>query len=123
MYAATNTRILVSEFDYLQPNTLAEVFSHLSAHGDETRLIAGGTDLLVQMKMERSNPTWLVSLARVKELEGITTDGDVAIGSTTSIRTLAKSDLVCRRYAALAEACEAFSTVPIMIMSTIGGNL
>ena len=123
MYAATNSHILVAEFDYEQPATLDEVFSHLAAHGDRARLIAGGTDLLVLMKMERIDPACLISLDRIPELRDVTADDGLTAGSTASIWTLAKSEPVRRRFTALAEACEAFSTVPIMIMGTVGGNL
>lgn len=123
MYIATNTRILVAEFDYLQPTTLDEVFSHLSEHGDRARLLAGGTDLLVRMKMERDDAACLISLAAVPELQGVGSRDGLVAGAAASIRSLARSRPVRRRYAALAEACEAFSTVPIMIMATLGGNL
>ena len=123
MYRATNTRIVVPEFDYQRPETLAGVFSLLAEHGDQARVIAGGTDLIVQLKLERLSPACLISLGGVSELDGITTDGGLSIGSMTSILTLSKSALVGRRYGALIEACEAFSTVPIMIMGTVGGNL
>lgn len=123
MYFATNTRIVVPEFDYQRPATLTDVFSLLAEHGDQARLIAGGTDLIVQMKLERISPTCLISLAGVSELEGITPGDGLSIASMTSIQTVSKSDPVRGRYTALFEACEAFSTVPVMIMGTIGGNL
>lgn len=123
MYIATNTHILVAEFDYVEPAALPDVFSYLSEHGARARLIAGGTDLLVQVKTERASPTCLISLARVPELQGITSSGGLTAGATASIWSLAGSHLVRHRYTALAEACQAFSTVPIMIMATLGGNL
>ncbi|MBI4591721.1 MAG: FAD binding domain-containing protein [Candidatus Rokubacteria bacterium] len=123
MYIATNTHILVAEFDYVEPTTLEEVFWHLSEHGPQARLIAGGTDLLVQMKMERKNPACLISLARVLELQGMTSNSGLTVGATASIRSLARSEPIGRHYTALAEACNAFSTIPIMVMATLGGNL
>src|SRR3989338_9166851 len=126
MYVATNTHILVPEFEYLQPSSLEEVFLHLSEHGKQARLMAGGTDLLVQMKMGRAAPTFLISLARIQELNGFTSNtksGGLTVGATTSIRSVEGSKLVRQRYTALAEACDAFSTVPIMIMATLGGNV
>jgi carbon-monoxide dehydrogenase medium subunit len=123
MYTATNTLIVVPEFDYQQPETLADVFALLAEHGDQARLIAGGTDLLVQMKMERVSSTCVISLAGVGELNGITSGDGLAVGAMTSVRTISLSEPVRKRYAALVEACDAFSTVPIMIMGTIGGNL
>jgi len=123
MYTATNTRIIVAEFDYRRPQTLADVHALLAEHDGTARLVAGGTDLIVQMKMERVSPTFLISLAEVSDLEGITSGDGCSIGSMTSIETVSQSGPVCTKYTALAEACQAFSTVPIMIMGTIGGNL
>lgn len=123
MYTATNTHIVVSEFDYERPETLPDAFALLAEHGNQSRLIAGGTDLLVQMKMERVSPRYVISLAGVSELDGIASGDGLTIGATTSIRTISTSEPVRQRYAALFEACQAFSTVPIMIMGTIGGNL
>ena len=123
MYTATNTHIVVSEFDYERPETLPDAFALLAEHGNQSRLIAGGTDLLVQMKMEQVSPRCLISLAGVSELDGIASGDGLTIGATTSIRTISISEPVRQRYAALFEACQAFSTVPIMIMGTIGGNL
>lgn len=123
MFTATNTHILMPEFDYVQPDTLEEVFSHIAAHGDAARVIAGGTDLLVQMKMGQEGCSLLINLASVKEFQSITSKDGLAIGSNASIRSIADSEYVCEHYLALAEACKAFSTIPIMIMGTIGGNL
>ena len=48
----TNTRILMQEFDYFSPTTLPEALHFLEEHSDEAKVMAGGTDLLVQMKQE-----------------------------------------------------------------------
>lgn len=123
MYTATNTHIVVPEFDYERPETLPDAFALLAEHGRQARLIAGGTDLLVQMKMERVSPTCVISLAGLSELDGIASGDGLTIGATTSIQAIGTSEAVRQGYAALLEACQAFSTVPIMIMGTIGGNL
>lgn len=124
MYNPTNTRILVPEFDYVQPTTVETVLSQLAQNGKKAQLIAGGTDLLVQMKMERKTPACLIDLTHVPELRGIILKDDgLTAGASTSIRSLANAEGVRHRYTALAEACDAFSTVQVMIMGTIGGNL
>ncbi len=121
--APTNTRVLTSEFDYARPQSVEQACAELAEHGDGARLIAGGTDVLVQMKMERVDATRLISLAGIAELNGISTDSGLSIGATTSIRQVAQDELVRERYTALAEACDVFSTVPIMVMATVGGNI
>lgn len=117
----SNTHILVPEFEYLEPETLDEVLAELSH--DSARPLAGGTDLIVQMKMERQRPARLVSLARVPGLSDLAQARGLTIGAMTSIRAIARSEAVQRDYAALADACRAFSTIQIMSMATLGGNL
>jgi len=123
MYMPTNTHILATEFDYERPATVKDALTLLQGHRGEARLVAGGTDLFVQMKMERRSPTLVVSLAGVSELRGISAKSGLMIGALTSIRDIGASDIVRSRYTALHEAAHAFSTVQIMIMGTLGGNL
>ena len=123
MYQPTNTHILVPEFEYERPATLDQAFSLLAEHGATARLIAGGTDLLVQMKLERVSPACLISLDRIEELGGIVDDDGLVVGATTTIRDLAACEPARRGYAALVEACRSFSTTAISIMGTVGGNL
>ena len=123
MFINTNTRIIAPEFDFAQPETLADAFALVEKHGKDARLLAGGTDLLVQMKMERLSPSWVISLAKVAELNGITSDKGLNIGAMTSIKAVSASPEVKAGYAALVEACNSYSTVSIMLMGTIGGNV
>ncbi len=122
-FVFTNTHLLVQEFEYLEPATVEEVAGLLAEHQGRARLIAGGTDLLVQMKLERQNPTHLVSLARIPTLGRIDPGDGLQIGAAASIRDVWGSPAVRSGYAALVEACQAFSTVQVMMMATIGGNL
>ncbi|MFN3761943.1 MAG: FAD binding domain-containing protein [Anaerolineae bacterium] len=118
----TNTHILVHEFDYLEPASVEEAIGWLDRYGPEARVLAGGTDLIVQMKMERLAPRYLVSIGRVPGLEGISAqDGHTRIGARTSIRALRNDPWVRARYPVLAEACASFSTT--QVMGTLGGNL
>ncbi len=119
----TNTHILAAEFGYVAPDTLDEVLVHLSENGAQARLLAGGTDLLVQMKMERESPAMLINLSAIPELKKLTMNGGLSIGATASIQDIAASEDVRHGYTALAESCVAFSTKQIMVMATIGGNL
>ncbi len=71
MNIMTNSHILVHEFTYLEPQTVAEAIDLLAAHGDAARVLAGGTDLIVQMKMERLKPGYVIGIGRLTELKGI----------------------------------------------------
>jgi CO/xanthine dehydrogenase FAD-binding subunit len=123
MFTTTNTHILVQEFDYLEPKTIAEATALLAQYGDQARIMAGGTDLLVQMKMERKSPSYVVNIAKIPNLDCISENSGVDIGAAATIRSVFKSPLINQRYTALAEACNWFSTIQIMVMGTVGGNL
>ncbi|MCP4538797.1 MAG: 2Fe-2S iron-sulfur cluster binding domain-containing protein [Chloroflexi bacterium] len=122
-YQMTNTHILVQEFEYLEPSSLEETVSLLNKHGDRAEVLAGGTDLIVQIKMERTAPEYVVNINHVPELGGITTrDDKLEIGALTTIRTVRNAPQVKAKYTALSEACAAFGSTQIQMMGTIGGN-
>ncbi len=120
----TNSHILVPDFDYLEPASLEEAVALLTRHGDGVRVLAGGTDLIVRMKLERLAPRYLLSIQKIPGLGGIVSEnGGVRIGARTPIRELRNDPRVRAWYPALAEACAAFSSTPVQVMGTIGGNL
>jgi xanthine dehydrogenase iron-sulfur cluster and FAD-binding subunit A len=124
MNEMTNSHLLVQEFEYEEPTSIADVIALLTKYGDKAQVLAGGTDLLVQMKMERVSPHYLVSLSNVPELDQIVAREDgLHIGARTSIRAVRFAPEVQIHYQTLAEACASFSTTQIQFMGTIGGNL
>ena len=86
----TNSHILVHPFNYLEPSTLTEAVALLARHGDQARVLAGGTDLLVQMKLETRRPSYVIGLCAVPDLDGVeAADDGLHIGARTPIRPLA----------------------------------
>ncbi len=102
----------------------------LREHPD-ARILAGGTNVLVDMKMEEAQPGQgatpaesLVDITHVRELVGIVEDpAGIRIGAATPIRTLAVSAVLWREYTALAEAAAAFGSTQVAMRGTIGGNI
>lgn len=118
-----NTHILTQEFDYFEPRTIEEVVSLLESHQEKAKPIAGGTDLLVWMKMGRMNPRCLINIARIPALRFLIEDKGLRIGALTTFRELEKNPLIEKKYTALYEAARAVTSVQIKNMGTIGGNL
>ena len=118
-----NTRILSQEFEYLEPKTIEEAIAHLATYGDKARVIAGGTDLIVRMKMEMSHPEYLVNIARIPSLRYLIHEKGLRIGALTPFQELEKSALIRGKYVALFEAARSVSCVQIKNMGTVGGNL
>jgi carbon-monoxide dehydrogenase medium subunit len=121
----TNSHLLVQDFDYLEAASVEEALTWLAQYNGNARLLAGGTDLLVMMKMGRVNPGALISISRIPGLGELKAnpDGSVGIGALVSIHTLATDPLMVARYPALVEACRSFGSTQIEVMGTIGGNL
>lgn len=114
-------------FDYYAPQTLDEAVALLHQMPD-ARPVAGGTDIVVQMKEARTKfpyPQMIVSLDRIGELKGIDfseKDG-LRIGAATTMADIAASPLVRGRYQALAEGAGVVGSWQTMNMGTIGGNV
>ena len=111
-------------FEYVEVKSIDEAVALLSAQPGDTRLIAGGTDLLSEIKEGVVTPPQLVGLADIPELSLITvTDAGLSIGAMTTIAEVAAHPVVRASYAALAEAAAGLATPQIRNVGTLGGNL
>jgi xanthine dehydrogenase YagS FAD-binding subunit len=106
---------------YVEPESISSV---VEALGDGTRLIAGGSDLIGELKEGTAAPSRLVSLARVPSLGAIEPfEGGLRIGALTTIHELETSALLTGPYGMLAEAARGVATPEIRHQGTLGGNL
>jgi 4-hydroxybenzoyl-CoA reductase subunit beta len=111
-------------FQHHAPRTLDEAIDLMSALGDRARLVAGGTDLVPNMKHGLVEPEHVVSLQGVHELRGIDVRGDhLEIGAMTTIQTVADDPRVREGAPALAEAASLVAGPHHRRMGTIGGNV
>ena len=115
-------------FEYHAPANLDEAISLLQQHGESARPLAGGTDLVVQMKESATKfplPSHLVSLLRVPELRGIEfSDSEgLRIGAGSTMTEVAESPVIRERYTAIAEGAALVGSIQTMNMATVGGNL
>ncbi len=112
------------DFIYHEPGTTEEACSLLSRHGTDARIIAGGTDLLVDLKQDNIQVHYLISIARIRELTGIEiVEGELYIGALVTLNGVARSDLVLERIEALAEAAGSMASTQVRNAGTIGGNI
>ncbi len=112
-------------FEYHAPTSLDEAVALLKEHGDGTKLLAGGTDLLVHMKEGGLHPPTVVSLHAVAGLDGISFDESdgLSIGSAASMGDIEANDTIRQRYRALAEGAGVLGSVQTRNMATLGGNI
>ena len=117
---------ILPRFQYIAPNTVEEVCSHLSQHKTKTRLLAGGTDLLVEMKKRKGpKPEYLISIKNIPELDYIRYDDKdgLRIGASTTLHSVASSPVVNDKFGLLAEACRKVGTPQVRNMGTVAGNV
>jgi 4-hydroxybenzoyl-CoA reductase subunit beta len=112
-------------FRYHRPTSLAAALDLLEEHGPGALPIAGGTDLVPNMKHGLFTPGHLVALGGVPELRGVaeTPGGGVRIGAGETLSNLSRHPLVRLRLPALAEACAHVAGPQVRIRATLGGNL
>jgi carbon-monoxide dehydrogenase medium subunit len=119
-----NTKILPISFEYFAPHTVEEALSILDRYGQDAKVLAGGTDLLVKMKQRLTEPRCVINIKSINELNFIREEADeLHIGAVTKLRTIEKSDIVKERFPVLYEGVRAIGSVQIRNMATIGGNL
>lgn len=106
-----------------EPHSLADALKRLRELED-SRILAGGTDLLVDLKEGLAETKHLISLKKIEELKGIKTqDGQIRIGALVTPNELAGSSLIQNYLPALFEASGSMASMQIRSMATIGGNI
>jgi len=114
----------MNAFEYAAPRTLDDALAVLREHGDEARVIAGGTALVTMMRQRLVSPGYLVSLREIPGLGRIeVANGGVRIGALVTHREVETSPLVRERIPVLAETFRRVASVRIRHMATVGGAL
>jgi CO/xanthine dehydrogenase FAD-binding subunit len=111
--------------EYFRPSTLNEAFDLLRSYAGSVKLLAGGTDLLIQCSSPSSPKTAVVSLRDLEALKQIrqTQQGDLFIGSMVTHADVASSPLINRYFPALGRASQWVGSPSIRNLATIGGNI
>jgi 4-hydroxybenzoyl-CoA reductase subunit beta len=115
---------MLNKFEYEKPARVDELIALLGRYGNKARILAGGTDLLVQIEKRRISPRYLVDVTGVPEMEEIEEeDSGIRIGPAVTLGRLEKSPLIRKQYPALWKALQAIGSPQIRNMGTVGGNL
>jgi carbon-monoxide dehydrogenase medium subunit len=112
-------------FEYQEPTTLKKAFSLMEKHGEDARVIAGGTSLIIMMRQRLLTPKVVISLARIPKFDRITynnKDG-LRIGAGARHRDIELSPAVQKHYPLLHETFRKVAQPRIRNMGTVGGNL
>lgn len=113
----------ICDFAYHQPATLAEASALGLRFGPDARYLAGGTELLPDLKQHRDRTQHLIDLSRLPQLQGIRLEEkSLRIGSLTTLNAVAESCLVRETLPALSEAILTMAAVQVRNRGTLGGN-
>jgi len=114
----------MSSFKYAKPASLEQVTSFLAKGNPNVFLMAGGTDLLGEIKEGIVAPEVVVDLRAIPNLSYIKKEKDgVAIGALTTVAELAENAVVEQDYRVLHEAAKSVASPQLRNMGTVGGNL
>lgn len=110
--------------NYHTPASLPEALELLATYGNDARLLAGGTDLLIAMKKRTLKPFHLINLKTIPDLSGITADATgLTIGALTTMAEIERSFVIRDTYGPLHGAASVMASPQIRNLATIGGNL
>lgn len=109
--------------DYVAPASLEELLTALHHYAGEAKIIAGGTDLLPQMRLGRINPRVLVDPKRLPSVGISETCTHIHLGASVTHTQVVNSPLLQAEYPALVDACRQVGGPPIRNRGTLAGNL
>jgi xanthine dehydrogenase YagS FAD-binding subunit len=111
-------------FELLSPRSLDEAADWAARYGDDCALMAGGSDLLDQLKQRRRTPRVVINLKTIPGLRRVSATGDrLSIGALTTLGDLERNDELLRECRGLALAASRVATPQIRNVGTLGGNL
>jgi len=114
----------IPDVELHQVTTLDEAAALMARHAPDARLLAGGTDLLVDLKTGRVSARHLVSLSRLDGMRGVSEEqAGLRIGALTTITALEDSTVIRERFAPILDAAGQMAARQIRNMATAGGNV
>jgi len=113
----------IPEINYFRASTIEEALELISKL-DSVKVLAGGSDLLIDLKIRRYEVKNVVDISGIKELNFIEDRGDhVAIGAATKLQDIIESPVIAAKAPVLAEAVSEMASWQVRNVATIGGNL
>jgi len=112
-------------FEYLEPETIVEALTMLNRYQGMSKIIAGGTDLMLQIRNKVVKPEYVVDITRIPGLDYMAFDDQqgLRLGALATIRALETSAELQRKYPIISQAAGQLGSVAIRNVATVGGNL
>jgi carbon-monoxide dehydrogenase medium subunit len=112
-------------FRYERPDTLADAISLLREYGEDARVHAGGTDLLVGLRKGKFQAKCVIDLKHIRELDGEirAANGTIRFGALTVMTDLSSDERVRKHFPALVDAASVVGSIQIRNRATVAGNI
>jgi carbon-monoxide dehydrogenase medium subunit len=112
------------EFELHEAGSTEEAIELLTRHAPDAKLLAGGTDLLVDLRTGRVSTGHMISLNKISDLRGVAEKGKgLWIGALTTVTRLVGSSAAHERYPAILDAASKMASLQIRNLATVGGNI
>ncbi|KXB02347.1 hypothetical protein AKJ44_00725 [candidate division MSBL1 archaeon SCGC-AAA261F17] len=113
------------EFDYLKPKLVDEVADILAEHGGNAKILAGGTDLMPDLRARISSPKLIVDIKGIQEMNGLSYDKEngLKIGAGVTLKELVESEVVREKFGVLWSALSQLADPIVRNRATLTGNI
>ncbi|MBI4641673.1 MAG: xanthine dehydrogenase family protein subunit M [Candidatus Tectomicrobia bacterium] len=115
----------MKRFAYFKPKSVEEAFSLMKQYGEEAKVLAGGTDLLIYIKSGRLAPKYIIDIKEIPGFDFIRYDekDGLRFGAATRLADFVDSEIVNKKFYPIVQAAGAIGTIQIQNRATIGGNI
>ena len=115
---------MLSKFDYVRPQFLEEALSYLE-HNSGTKILAGGTDLMIMLRRNAEMPEHILDIKGIPEtrlLEYKPGEG-LFIGASVTVNQVAEAEIIQKKYPALVQAANLLASYQLRNRATLVGNI
>jgi len=115
---------MAKNLGYFKPGDLSEALDFLTDNGRDTTIIAGGTDVMVDLRSGELKTRYLLDVSRLEELKGIRMEGEeLVVGATVTLSEIYSSTILAQYAPSLKKSAYNFASKQIRNVATIGGNV
>ncbi len=114
--------MMLTRFSYIAPDNLEEALDFLQENHYSTRILAGGTDLLVELYRGEQVEN-LLDIKKIPELQELVDEDDLFIGAAVPVNALLERESIHSRYPLLVQGAETLGSYPIRNRATVVGNI
>ena len=113
------------DFSYIAANTIPEAVALLDEKGENARILAGGTDLIVQVREARRDVDWIIDIKSIPEVNALDYNADtgLVLGAAVECYKIYADDAICKGYPGLIDATKIIGGTAIQGRAAVGGNL